>query len=62
MNSNEPNLMKQFYSCSKFTECSENLLAVEDIPNNLITLRSAEQITTAQSFGTGKEIFKCTFH
>ncbi|XP_060859794.1 KRAB-A domain-containing protein 2-like [Metopolophium dirhodum] len=50
-------VLKQLYSRSQFTVCSENLLAVEAVPNESITLRSA---ATAQSLGTGQGFFKCT--
>ncbi|KAF0758412.1 KRAB-A domain-containing protein 2-like, partial [Aphis craccivora] len=39
-----------------FTVCSEKSLAVEAVPNESVTLRSAE---TAQSLGTGTCTKKC---
>jgi hypothetical protein len=48
-------MLKQLYSRSQFTVCSENLLAVEAVSNESTTLRSA---ATAQSLGTGQGFFK----
>jgi len=44
-------MLKQLYSRSQFTVCSENLLGVEAISNESVTLRS---VAIAQSLRTGQ--------
>lgn len=46
--------LKYLYSRSQFTVCSENVLAVNSVPNKSITLRSAADFQTLR---TGQSIF-----